>query len=291
MEVVLAVLTVGGVAYVALLVVVFAVQGRLIYFPGIGREIVLTPKDAGLDYESLWLTTEDGVRVEAWYVPAPAARGTALLAHGNAGNISHRVDYAVMFHRLGYSLLLFEYRGYGRSEGSPSEEGTYADARAAWRHLVAERGIPPGRIVLVGESLGGAVVARLAADEQPGALVLASSFVSVPELAADLYPWLPARWLARYRYDTLEAFGRVSCPVLIAHSRQDDIVPFRHAEQLYAAVKGPKAFVELAGGHNDGFLFVREEWREALGRFLEEHLSSGVDKGSSEDRALRAKRP
>lgn len=276
MEVVLTVLTVGGVAYVALLVVVFALQGRLIYFPGIGREIVQTPKDVGLDYEALWLTTEDGVRIEAWYVPAPAARGTALLAHGNAGNISHRVDYAVMFHRLGYSLLLFEYRGYGRSEGSPSEEGTYADARAAWRHLVAERGIAPEHIVLVGESLGGAVVARLAATEQPGALVLASSFVSVPELAADLYPWLPARWLARYRYDTLEALGRVSCPVLIAHSRQDDIVPFRHAERLYAAVKRPKAFVELAGGHNDGFLFERDEWREALGRFLEEKAGLGA---------------
>ncbi|MEO6320226.1 MAG: alpha/beta hydrolase, partial [Polaromonas sp.] len=152
------------------------------------------------------------------------------------------------------------------------EEGTYADARAAWRHLVAERGFPPERIVLVGESLGGAVVARLAAAERPGALVLASCFVSVPELAAELYPWLPARWLARYHYDALEALGRVSSPVLIAHSRQDDIVPFRHGERLFAAVKGPKAFLELAGGHNDGFLFTREAWREALGHFLAQHL-------------------
>lgn len=276
MEVLLRVLTIGGAAFVALLGIVFALQGSLIYFPEVGRQILLTPKDVGLDYEAVWLTTEDGVRIEAWYVPAPAARGVALLAHGNAGNISHRVDYALMFHRLGYSMLLFEYRGYGRSEGKPSEEGTYADARAAWRHLVAERRFPPERIVLVGESLGGAVVARLAADEHPGALVLASCFVSVPELAADFYPWLPARWLARYRYDTLQALGRVSSPVLIAHSRQDDIVPFRHGERLFAAAREPKAFLELAGGHNDGFLFTRKEWVEALARFLAQHIPAGA---------------
>jgi fermentation-respiration switch protein FrsA (DUF1100 family) len=276
MEILLKVLSVGGAAYAALLAIVFLLQGSLIYFPEVGRQILRTPKDAGLDYETVWLTAEDGVRIEAWYVPAPAARGAALLAHGNAGNIAHRVDYAPLFHRLGYSLLLLEYRGYGRSEGKPSEEGTYADARAAWRHLVTTRGFPPERIVLVGESLGGAVVARLAADERPGALVLASSFVSVPELAAELYPWLPARRLTRYRYDTLEALERVSCPVLIAHSRQDDIVPFRHGERLFAAIKGPKAFLELAGGHNDGFLFTREAWREEVGRFLEQHLPEGA---------------
>ena len=143
MEVLLKVLTMGGAAYAALLGIVFVLQGHLIYFPDVGRQILLTPKDAGLDYEAVWLTTEDRVRIEAWYVPAPAARGAVLLAHGNAGNISHRVDYALMFHRLGYSVLLLEYRGYGRGEGKPSEEGTYADARAAWRHLVAERGFPP----------------------------------------------------------------------------------------------------------------------------------------------------
>ncbi|ABE43759.1 alpha/beta hydrolase [Polaromonas sp. JS666] len=272
MDVLLKVLTVGGAVYAVLLAIVFVLQGNLLYFPDAGRQILQTPKDVGLDYEQVWLTTEDGVRIEAWYVPAPAARGAVLLAHGNAGNISHRLDYALMFHRLGYSLLLLEYRGYGRSEGKPSEEGTYADARAAWRHLVAQRGFPPERIALVGESLGGAIVARLATAERPGALVLASTFVSVPELAAELYPWLPVRWLARYRYDALEALARVSSPVLIAHSRQDDIVPFRHGERLFAAAKGPKAFLELAGGHNEGFLFTREAWREALGRFLAQHL-------------------
>lgn len=275
MEVFLKVLTLGSAAYAALVGAVFLLQGSLIYFPDIGRQILRTPRDVGLDYETVWLTTEDGVRIEAWYVPAPAARGVALLAHGNAGSIGDRVDYARLFHRLGYSLLLLEYRGYGRSEGKPSEEGTYADARAAWRHLVTERGFPPARIVLVGESLGGAVAARLAADERPGALVLTSSFVSVPEMAAELYPWLPVRHLTRYRYDTLEALKRVSCPVLIAHSRDDDIVPFSHGERLFAAIKSPKSFLEMAGGHNEGFLFTREAWGTELGRFLDQYLPTG----------------
>lgn len=272
MEVLLKVLSVGSAGYAALVAMMFLLQGALLYHPDIGREIERTPKAVGLDYEAVWLTTEDNVRIEAWFVPAPAARGVVLLTHGNAGSIAYRVDYAPLFHRLGFSLLLLEYRGYGRSEGKPSEEGTYADARAAWRHLVTERGFPADRIVLVGESLGGAVVAQLAADHRPAALILASSFVSVPELASELYPWLPARWLVRYRYDTLESLERVSCPVLIAHSRDDDIVPFRHGEQLFAAVKGAKAFLELAGGHNGGFLYSRDEWRDELGRFLNQHV-------------------
>lgn len=276
MEVLLKWLAALGAAYAALLGLVFVLQDHLLYFPGMDRELLRTPRDLGLDHETVWLTTEDGLRIEAWYLPTPGARGVALLAHGNAGNLSHRIDYAPMFHHLGYSLLLFEYRGYGRSQGRPSEQGTYADARAAWRYLVAQRGVAPQRIVLIGESLGGAVAARLAASERPGALVLASSFVSVPELAADLYPWLPARWLARYRYDTLAALQQVACPVFVAHSRQDEIVPFEHGQRLYAAAREPKAWLEMAGGHNEGFLFVRAEWRASLGRFLARHLPANA---------------
>ena len=273
MEILLKLLASGGAAYAALLAALFAFQGTMLYFPGPGRESPRTPAELGLAYEAVWLTTEDGVRIAAWYIPAAAARGVVLLAHGNAGSIAQRVDYAPLFQRLGYSLLLVEYRGYGRSEGQPSEAGTYADARAAWRYLVQERGYAPPRIVLAGESLGGAVAAQLATEESPGALVLASTFVSVPELAAELYRWLPARQLARYRYDTLGALSRVSCPVFIAHSPQDDIVPFHHAEQLFAAAREPKAFLQLAGGHNAAFLFSRPEWGDALGRFLSEHLA------------------
>ena len=192
----------------------------------------------------------------------------ALIMHGNAGNMSQRMDTIAMFHRLGYGVLIFDYRGYGRSTGRPSEEGLYRDAVAAWDYLTRQRGIAPGQIVLFGESLGGAVAAWLAAHERPGALVLSSVFTSAPELAADLYPWLPTRWLVRLRYDTRAALTQINCPVLVAHSPDDEIIPFRHGQMLYEAAPEPKAFLQLAGGHNDGFIFMRPAWVNALASFL-----------------------
>ena len=210
----------------------------------------------------------------AGIIPAPQPRGTVLFLHGNAGNISHRLDSVQMFHRLGYSTLIFDYRGYGNSGGTPSEQGTYRDAEAAWRYLAEQRHIPSCRIVLFGESLGGAIAAWLAARQKPAALVIASGFTSVPDLAQHLYPYLPVRWLARIRYDTREYLRAVTAPVLIAHSPQDDIVPFEHGRALFAAANPPKQFLELAGGHNDGFIFMREAWVSVLGDFLGKQMDA-----------------
>ncbi|MBI2314168.1 MAG: alpha/beta hydrolase [Betaproteobacteria bacterium] len=259
-------------AYGALLVVVFLFQSRLVYFPEIGKEVVATPRDAGLEFEDVRLATSDGVSLHAWFVPARAPRGTVLLFHGNAGNISHRLEYLLMFQRLGYSSFIFDYRGYGLSGGSPGEEGTYRDAQAAWRYLIEVRKLEPRRIVLLGESLGGAVAAWLAVRERPGALVLASVFTSVPDMGADVYPFLPVRLLSRYSYNTRDYLASVQSPVLVAHSRDDDIVPYRHGQALFAAAREPKVFLEMRGGHNDGFLFMREEWVRQLGVFLERHV-------------------
>ena len=262
-----------ALAYGGFVAYVYFGQGRLVYFPEPGREIRATPGDLGLAYQNLTLETGDGERLHAWFVPHDKARGAVILLHGNAGNISHRLDYVAMFHRLGLSTLIFDYRGYGRSTGKPSETGLYRDADAAWKYLVAERGIAAGRIVLFGESLGGAVAARLAAQERPAALVLASAFTSVPDLGSELYPWLPIRWLARMRYDTRAALRSVTCPVLVAHSPQDDIVPFRHGQALFAAAAEPKEFLETAGGHNQAFLFARPDWVDVFAGFLDAHLA------------------
>lgn len=259
-------------AYGGLSALLFFSQGKLLYYPELGREMHATPRDHGLDYEPLTLLTPDNERLDGWFVPKEQARASVLILHGNAGNISHRLDSIAMFHRLGYSVLIFDYRGYGRSTGQPSEAGLYRDAQTAWDYLTRQRGLPPGRIILFGESLGGAVAAWLAAREHPGALVLSSVFLSVPELAADLYPWLPARWLARQRYDTRAALAKVSCPVLIAHSPEDEIIPFRHGQALFTAAAEPKIFLPLAGGHNDGFIFRRPEWVGVLGDFLRGQL-------------------
>lgn len=267
-----ALLTAVG-AYGTLLLVLYFGQANLLYLPELpSRALVATPADAGLAYETVHLRTEDGVDLHGWYLPAAEARGALLFFHGNAGNISHRLDSLRIFHRLGLDVLIFDYRGYGRSEGRPDEPGTRLDARAAWRYLTEARGVAPDRVVLFGRSLGAALAARLAAETRPGALVLESAFTSVPDLAADLYWWLPARRLARLSYATREYLAQVACPVLVVHSPDDEIIPFRHGQALYAAARPPKAFLPLRGDHNRGFLLSGEDYVAGLDQFLSSHL-------------------
>jgi fermentation-respiration switch protein FrsA (DUF1100 family) len=264
----------AAIAYGALALVIFIAQPGLIYYPETGRHIIAAPDYVGLAYEPIEISTADGETLHGWFVPAPAAKGTMLFFHGNAGNISHRMEYLLMFHRLGYNTFIFDYRGYGQSSGSPSESGTYLDAQSAWRYLTEAKGIPPARIVLFGESLGGAVAAWLAMNEKPGALVLASVFTSVPDMAAKIYPFLPVRLLSRFDYNTIEYLQFVTCPVFVAHSPQDDIVPFAHGRALYQAAPEPKQFLELQGGHNSGFIFMQEDWMKALGKFIDTSLGN-----------------
>lgn len=264
----------AAIAYAALAALIFFAQSSLVYYPESGRNIIETPDDRGLGYESVEIATPDGESLHGWFIPAPAAAGTVLFFHGNAGNISHRMDYLLMFHRLGYNTLIFDYRGYGQSSGSPSESGTYLDAQAAWRYLTEKKEIPSTRVVLFGESLGGAVAAWLAAREKPALLVLASVFTSIPDMAAKIYPFLPVRLLSRFEYSTIDYLRTVACPVLVAHSPQDDIVPFTHGEALYQAAPEPKQFLRLQGGHNNGFIFMREDWVEALRKFISANLSA-----------------
>jgi fermentation-respiration switch protein FrsA (DUF1100 family) len=246
----------------------YVFQDRLLYYPNMGREIVATPSSLGVPYDDFTITTADGEKLNVWWVPVANPRGAVLLFHGNAGNISHRIDYAVMFRQLGYATLLVDYRGYGRSSGKPSEEGTYQDADAAWRWLTETRGLKERDIVLFGESLGGGVASWLASRHTPRALVLASTFTSAVDLGAELYRFLPVRLISRFRYDTLSRLPEVRAPVLVVHSPGDDIIPYSHGQRLYSAAREPKAFLELSGGHNDGFVFARREWVKALGNFL-----------------------
>ena len=268
MRVVVNILLAAAITYALFLLLIFVFQARLVYFPNVGRELAATPRAAGLDYEDVQLRTADNVVLNGWWVPVRDARGAVLLLHGNAGNISHRIGYLTMFNRLHFATLLIDYRGYGKSGGSPSEEGTYRDAEAAWLHLVETRKLNARDIVIVGESLGGGVASWLAATHPPRALIIASAFTSVPDLGARIYPWLPVRLLARIRYDNLDRIAKIAAPVLIAHSRDDEIVPFAHGEALFAAAREPKQFLAMSGGHNDAFLFARDEWVAAVAEFL-----------------------
>jgi fermentation-respiration switch protein FrsA (DUF1100 family) len=261
--------------YGVLVLVVYLFQGRLLYLPQAGgRDYVMTPESRGLEWESVTLRSEDDLELDAWWVPAQASRGTLLFFHGNAGNISHRVASLEQFHRLGLSVLILDYRGYGRSEGSPSEEGTARDARAGWRWLSGTAGSPADEVVLFGRSLGAAVAARLAAELQgeslPAAVILESAFRSVPDMAQRLYPFLPARWLSRFDYDTLSRVAKVEVPVLVIHSREDDLIPFEEGEAVHAAASEPKRMLEISGGHNTGFLESEPRYLEGIDAFLTE---------------------
>jgi len=262
-----------AIAYGAVLALVFLFQSRMVYYPEIGRDITVTPNSYGLAFETVDIRTGDGETLHAWWVPAADARGTVLFFHGNAGNISHRLDYLQMFHRLRYSTLIVDYRGYGRSTGSPSEEGTYRDAEAAWDYLRGAREVRAQHLVLAGESLGGAVATWLAARVGPRAVLLFSTFTSATDLGAGIYWFLPVRLISRLGYDNLAHLKRISSPVFIAHSREDDIVPYAHGRRLFDAASEPKAFLEMRGGHNDGFVFARKEWVAELAAFLDRHAS------------------
>jgi fermentation-respiration switch protein FrsA (DUF1100 family) len=259
--------------YGAALLLLYVMQSRLIYYPEVGRDVTTTPRAVGLDFEDVWLDAGERVRLHGWFVARKAPKGAVLILHGNAGSIGLRLGWLTMFHALGYASLIVDYRGYGRSTGTPTEAGTYEDARLAWLHLTQARGFPARDIVLLGESLGGPIAAHLATSAGPRALVLHSTFTSLPDLAADVYRFMPVRWLSRFQYDTLTYLAQVQCPVLVAHSPQDELVPVRHGRALHEAARREKAYVALAGSHNDAFLYRRPEWVEATRRFLARYES------------------
>ena len=257
-------------AYLGVCVLLVVFQARLVYFPF--REIVSTPDAVGLPYEAVSFEAEDGVRLAGWFVPVEQARGVVLFCHGNAGNISHRLDTLRIFHDLRLSTLIFDYRGYGESQGRPGEQGTYRDAEAAWRWLVEEKGVPHGQIVVFGRSLGGGVASWLALEHEPGALILESTFTSLPDVGAKLYPFLPVRLLARIHYPTLERLPKLQCPVLVVHSPDDDLIPYAHGRRLFEAAPEPKAFLELAGDHNEGFITTGQAYPDGLDAFISQHV-------------------
>ncbi|MBS3821557.1 MAG: alpha/beta hydrolase [Phycisphaerae bacterium] len=254
-----------AIIFAGVLVLLTLFQSRFVYHPR--RDLESTPEEVGLNYQDVQLTAADGVKLHGWWVPHPSPRATVLLLHGNAGNISHRTDLLRFLHECGVDVLIIDYRGYGRSEGKPTENGTYADAMAAWRYLLDERGVSPGRIVLHGRSLGGAVATWLAMQVEPAGLIVESSFTSARDMASQVLPVFPT-FLVRFKYNSINRIGEIDCPLLVIHSRDDDLVPHEQGRRLYEAARQPKRFVELEGGHNDGYLLSIETYTAALNAFF-----------------------
>lgn len=259
-----------AVAYVLLLVVLRLSESRLVYLPGERR---LEPPPPGLAPERVRIASTDGVRLVAWVIraaPGDDAGWWLLICHGNAGNLSNvgRPAHYAGLRALGLNLLAFDYRGYGESEGRPTEVGLYADATAAYRYLRDVLHVPPGRIVLFGHSLGSAVAVDLAAREPAAGIVLDGAVASVVGRAQEVYPFVPVRWIARSRYASIEKIARVSMPKLFLHARADEVIPFAHGRRLYEAAAEPKTFVALRGGHGDAFDVDSATYFGAIRAFL-----------------------
>ena len=253
------------IAYLLIVVAAMFLENSLIFIP--------TPYPGGewhpegLAFEDAWFPSADGTRLHGWYVPTKDARAVVLFCHGNAGNITHRAEILDVLHRqVVASTLIFDYRGYGRSEGRPNEAGILADARAARRWLANREKIAEADIVLMGESIGGAVAVDLAAHDGARALVLESTFNNLPDVAAYHFPWLPVRWAMRTRLDSAAKIADYHGPLLQSHGDIDTVVPLRFGQSLYEAANQPKKFLLLGGhDHNDP---MPPEYYDELRAFL-----------------------
>jgi uncharacterized protein len=272
LQTLLLILLTGAAVYVLLIAYVYVYQARLIFFPNVpGRTLTATPSQIGLKYEDVRIDTSDHVVLHGWYVPAAANAPAVLFCHGNAGNIAHRLEWLEIIHGMGIAALLFDYRGFGQSSGTPTEQGTYLDAQAAWDYLTITKRFSPSSIVIVGESLGGPIAAHLAKDVAPGALILVSTFTSVPDLGRVFYWYLPVRLLARFRYPTAAYVACVHAPILVIHSRDDETIPFSHGEQLRKRTRAPAQLLEIVGDHNTALMLSKPMLTNGMRSFLESH--------------------
>ncbi len=256
-----------GLVFILLLPIsIRYIEKRSIYFPM--KEITATPQLAGLPYEEVYFDTSDNKRLNGWFVAYNEAEFTVILCHGNAGNISHRLEKTAMFYDARLNVLIFDYRGYGKSEGIPSEQGLYKDVNAAYDYLTVERKIPKEKIILYGESIGGAVAIDLARKVNAGALITEETFTSVKDMARIAYPFIP-HFIFSARFDAVSRIKDISCPKLIIHSVDDEIVPFHLGEKLFNAAAPPKEFLKIRGTHNTAFLDSKKQFIEGIRSFLD----------------------
>lgn len=245
--------------------VVTAYENSQVFQPSVYPEGEWNP--AGLDFEDAFFQAEDGTHLHGWFLPHPQPRAVILFAHGNAGNLTHRREMLEEIRdRQQVSIMVFDYRGYGRSKGKPHEAGLLQDARAARQWLSKRTGRTEEEIVLMGRSLGGGVMVDLAANEGASALVLVNTFNSLVDVAEHHISWLPADKLMVNRLDSISKIGNYHGPVLQTHGDRDRVVPYEFALELFGATNSPKQFVMVpGGGHNDP---LSDEFHEALDELL-----------------------
>jgi uncharacterized protein len=267
MSVWFSVLLVIVIAYSILAWTLYFMQPKFLYSPV--RDVPYTPGDIDLSYDKVVFETADYQTLSGWFIPADNAKLTVLFCHGNGGNMTHRLDTINILNELGLNCFIFDYRGYGNSQGKPSEQGTYCDAKAAYDWLTKQKHIAPENIILFGRSLGGSVAAQLAGIVKVKALIVESSFTSYVDMGRKFYPYMPVRWFAAFSYRTIDYVKKVNCPIMIIHSRNDETIPFEFGLRLYDAAHEPKEFVEIFGTHNDGFLYSGQAYRQGWATWLD----------------------
>ena len=263
-------ITVVAVGYLGAYIALILFQKKIIYQPT--YEIALTPKAANLDYQEIHLHPNDTDTVMGWYVPCiNPCFGTLVFFHGNAGNMGDRIDSTALFHELGFNVLLIDYRGFGQSTGHPSEANSYEDGECALRYLIDTHGLKYEDMVLLGRSLGGGIATELAIRHPIRALMLESTYTSIPEVAQDVYPLFPIKYFVTTKYNNLAKLPKVQCPILIVHSQEDQYIPYHHGLKLFdCATPNPnKHMITIHGAHADGFLTSKEVYVEGLKRFFQ----------------------
>ncbi len=249
----------------------FIYQDKLIYIPS--SELTTDPSSIGLEFTQHWITTSDGERLHSWYIPANKARYTLLFFHGNTGNVSNRMDTIQILNQLGLNILIIDYRGYGKSSGTPSEQGTYFDGDASWHYLVNELKTSAESIIIFGRSLGGGIATELATKVRSAGLVLESTYTTMPAVAKDVYPLLPVSLILHTKYSNIDKIRKIHCPLLIIHSTEDEYIGFHHGQALYNAYnpradQGQKHFVAIAGTHNDGFFTSINQYKQGIKEYI-----------------------
>ncbi|MBU1086039.1 MAG: alpha/beta hydrolase [Candidatus Omnitrophica bacterium] len=241
-------------------------ENKSLYYPVLQMEN--TPAAIGLEYQDLFFNTQDQVRLNAWFIKAKNSKATLIFAHGNGGNISHRLEKIAFLNQLGLNIFMFDYRGYGKSQGVPSERGLYLDIRAAYEFIKNQK--IAGPLVIYGESLGGAIAIDLAgqSDIVIDGLILEGTFTNVQDMARTIYPFLPAVFL-KTKFASIDKISKVKVPKLHLHSQDDDIVPFALGRKLFNAGNNPKKFIALDGGHNDCFFISQNLVASSIEEFID----------------------
>jgi fermentation-respiration switch protein FrsA (DUF1100 family) len=258
--------------YLAIVALLWFAESRLIYFPGAERRLTPPAPGLALPVERAQFSSEDGVKLVGWIMPAADATNGfwLLVCHGNAGNLSQfdRPAHYAALRELGLHLFAFDYRGYGESGGTPSEHGLYRDADAAYRYLREELGVPAERIIPFGHSLGSAVAIDLASRARVAGLIVEGGLISVVQRGQELYPFIPVRWIARTRFSSIDKIPQVTVPKLFLHAVADEVIPLSHGLRLFQAAAEPKTFVELRGTHSDAFAVDSSRYFGSIADFL-----------------------